>query len=163
MLQKQYSCTSKFWCALLHPGFLLELFVSVSLTLFVLHLLRLFIWHFVLKFANSCESFKLYQPSNLDICYCWIYSVTPLDCSRLRDSRVPKIEKARTRKWEETGERKGGVPSPPSFPFFPVLRSYFRVSFSYAPFLLSERLETESGVILCIVLFNETWIAQTSC
>ena len=41
MLQKQYSCTSKFWCALLPPGFLLELFVSVSLIPFVLHLLRL--------------------------------------------------------------------------------------------------------------------------
>ena len=41
MLQKQYSCTLKFRCALLPPGFLLELFVSVSLILFVLHLLRL--------------------------------------------------------------------------------------------------------------------------
>ena len=41
MLQKQYSCSSNFWCVLLPPGFLLELFVSVSQILFVLHLLGL--------------------------------------------------------------------------------------------------------------------------
>ena len=41
MLQKQYSCTLKFRCALLPLVFLLELFVSVSLILFVLHLLLL--------------------------------------------------------------------------------------------------------------------------
>ena len=41
MLQKKHSCTLKFRCVLLPPGFLLELFVSVSLILFVLHLLRL--------------------------------------------------------------------------------------------------------------------------
>ena len=41
MLQKQYSCALNFRCALLSPGFLLELFVSVSQILFVLHLLRL--------------------------------------------------------------------------------------------------------------------------
>ena len=41
MLQKQYSFTSKFRNVLLPPGFLLELFVSVSQILFVLHLLRL--------------------------------------------------------------------------------------------------------------------------
>ena len=41
MLQKQYSCTWKFRCVLLPPGFLLELFVSVSLILFVLHWLGL--------------------------------------------------------------------------------------------------------------------------
>ena len=86
-------------------------------------------------FANSCESYKLYQPSNLGISYCWIYSVTPLDCSRLRDSRrLPKIEKRKL-------GRGRAAPTPPPFPFFPVLRSYFRVSFTYASFLLSERLE----------------------
>ena len=31
----------------------------------------------------------------------------PIDCSRLRVCRVLKIEKVLTRKWEETGERKG--------------------------------------------------------
>ena len=41
MLQKQYSCTLKFRCVLLPPGFLLELFVSFSLILLVLHLLGL--------------------------------------------------------------------------------------------------------------------------
>ena len=46
---------------------------------------------------------------------------------------------------------KGG---PLSFPFFPILRSYFRVSFTYASFLLSERLEPESGFIQSIILFN---------
>ena len=90
------------------PGFLFELFVSVSLILFVFHLLRLLV-HLSFCLNDPCESFKLYQPSNLGICYCWIYSVTPIDCSRLRDSQVPKIEKARTRKREETGERKGGA------------------------------------------------------
>ena len=33
------------------------------------------------------------------------------------------------------------LPTPPPFPVFPVLRSYFRVPFPYASFLLSERLE----------------------
>ena len=138
------------------------LFVLVLSFLFCIGSVSQFICHFVLMFANSCESHKLYQPSNLGICYCWLYSVTPLDCSRLRDSRVPKIEKARTRKWEETGERKG-CPNASALPFFLVLRSYFRVSFTYASFLLSERLEPESGFIQCIILFNETWIAQKSC
>ena len=41
MLQKQKSCTPKFRCVLLPPAVLLELFVSVSLILFVLDLLRL--------------------------------------------------------------------------------------------------------------------------
>ena len=67
-------------------------------------------------FANSCESYKLYQPSNLSICYCWIYSVTPLDRSRLRDSRVPKIEpeSANTKirgNWGEEGRRQRLRPS----------------------------------------------------
>ena len=63
------------------------------------------------------------------------------------------------RKGERANGRKGrgnAAPTPPPFPFFPVLRSYFRVSFTYASFLLSERLEPESGFIQCIILFNET-------
>jgi len=56
---------------------------------------------------------KLYQPSNLGICYCWNlfrYTSSLFQAARrLRDSRVPKIEKAGARKWEETGERKGGA------------------------------------------------------
>ena len=63
--------------------------------------------------------YKFYQPSNLGICYCWNlfrYTSSLFQAARrLRDSRVPKIEKARTRKWEETGERKGGTNALPLF------------------------------------------------
>ena len=87
-------------------------------------------------FANPYESYKLYEPRNLGICCCcWIYSVTPLYCSRLRDSRVPRIEKVRTQKWEKLG-RGRAAPTPLPLPFFLVLRSYFRVSFTYKSFLL---------------------------
>ena len=119
MLQKQYSCTSKFRCTLLPPGFLLELFVCVSLILFVcICSVSQFIYHFVLMFANPCESYKLYQPRNcLRICYCSIYSVTPIDCSRLRHRCDLKIEKARTREWEGTGERKDDATASTHLPF----------------------------------------------
>ena len=56
------------------------------------------------------------QPRNLEICFCWIYSVTPLDCSRLRDCCVLKIEKARTRNGRKLGRGRAASPNPP-FPF----------------------------------------------
>ena len=73
-----------------------------------------------------------------------IYLVTPLACSRLRESSEI-VESPKLRKREQENGRKLGrgraAPTPPPFSFFPVLRSYFRVSFTYASFLLSERLE----------------------
>ena len=87
---------------------------------------------------------KSYQPSNLGICYCWNlfrYTSSLFQAARrLRDSRVTKIEKARTRKWEEAEERMGGTTTLPLFPS-PALILIFRVPFTYTSFLLSERLE----------------------
>ena len=73
-----------------------------------------------------------------------IYFVTPLACSRLREGSEI-VESPKLRKREHKNGRKLGrgraAPTPPPFPFFPVLRSYFRVSFTYASFLLPDRLE----------------------
>ena len=103
-------------------------------------------------FANSWESYKLCQPRNLGICYFWIYSVTPL---AVQGSEIVVFSKLRKREHENGRKlgRRRAAPTPPPFSFFPVLRSYFRVSFTYASFLLPERLEPESGFIP-VILFN---------
>ena len=101
-------------------------------------------------FANPCESYKLYQPRNLGIC--WIYSVTPL---AVQDSEIVVSSKLRKRE-HENGMKLGrgrAVPPPPRFPLFLVLCSYFHAYFTYASFLLPERLEPESGFIP-VILFN---------
>ena len=89
--------------------------------------------------ANLCRSCINYISSVISaIVIAEIYSVTPLACCRLRggserDSRIPKIEKM--------GGNWGG------FPFLPVKRSYFRVSFTYASLLLRyERLEPKGNI-----------------
>ena len=73
-----------------------------------------------------------------------IYFVTPLACSRLREGseivESPKLRKREHENGRKLGRGRAAL-TPPPFPFFPVLRSYFRVSFTYASFLLSERLE----------------------
>ena len=61
-----------------------------------------------------------------------IYFVTPLACSRLREGseivEVPKIEKAPTRKCDETGERKGGA-NASALPLFPSPALIFSCAF----------------------------------
>ena len=96
-------------------------------------------------FANPCKSCINYISSVISaIVIAEIYSVTPLACCRLRggserDSRIPKIEKM--------GGNWGG------FPFLPVKRSYFRVSFTYASLLLRyERLELRIKTPGCALL-----------
>ena len=101
-------------------------------------------------FANPCELYKLYQPRNLGIC--WIYSVTPL---AVQGSEIVVSSKLRKRE-HENGMKLGrgrAVPPPPRFPLFLVLCSYFHAYFTYASFLLPERLEPESGFIP-VILFN---------
>ena len=94
--------------------------------------------------------YKLYQPSNVGICYCWnlcrytsslFQAARRLrECSEIVES--PKLRKREHENGRKLGRRRAAsLPPPPPFPFFPVLRSYFRVSFTYASFLLSERLE----------------------
>ena len=86
-------------CAFFPPRFLLELFLSVSLFLFVLHLLT----HVVLiNFISPVISaFAIVE----------IYSVYTLAYFRLEKSRVPKIEKRENEKknrggnWGEEGRR----------------------------------------------------------
>ena len=101
-------------------------------------------------FANPCESYKLYQPRNLGIC--WIYYVTPLDCSRLWDRCVLQIEKAQTRKWEETGERKGGITAS-ALPLFPSPALIFSCVFHLRVIPTIEKLEPQSG-FTPVILFN---------
>ena len=83
-------------CALFPPGFLLELLVSVSLFLFVLH----FLTHVdLINFISSVIS--AFAGADYTLAYL-----------SLQDSRVPKIEKRDNEKkkiGEETGERKGGA------------------------------------------------------
>ena len=59
-----------------------------------------------------------------------------------------KVGSAELRKREHENKTGGN--------FSLITRSYFRVSFTYASFLLSEKLEPESGFIQCIILFNKT-------
>ena len=83
------------WCALFPPGFLLELFVSVSLFLFVLHLLT----HVdLINFISPVIS--VFAGADYTLVY-----------FSLQDSRVPKIEKRDNEKknrggnWGEEGRR----------------------------------------------------------
>ena len=105
-----------------------------------------------------CESYKFYQPRNLGIC--WIYYVTPLDCSRLWDRCVLQIEKARTREWEETCQRKGGLcPSPFSQSCAHIFVCLSLTRHSYCLRGWNQSL-VSSRALYCLI---ETWIAQTSC
>ena len=63
-----------------------------------------------------------------------------------------KLRKRKHENGRKLGRGRAASPPPP-FPFFPVLRSYFRVSFTYASFLLSEKLEPKSG-FTPVILFN---------
>jgi len=66
-------------------------------------------------------------------------SITDVACSRLRDSRASRIEKARTRKKrEETGERGRRRLSP--FLFF-LPRPHFCAPYTFTSSPLSESLE----------------------
>ena len=76
--------------------------------------------------------YKLYQASNLGTCYCWNlfrYTSSLFQAARgLRDSRVPKIEEAPTRKCEETRDRKGGA-NAYALPLFPNPALIFSFAF----------------------------------
>ena len=103
------------------------------------------ICHFVLIFANPSRSCINYiRPVISAFVIVEIYFVTPLACSRLREgSQIVESPKLRKRQHENVRKLGTGraAPTPTPFHFFPILRSYFRLPFTYASFLLSERLE----------------------
>ena len=100
------------------------------------------ICHFALMFANPCRScINFISPVISAFAIFEIYFVTPLACSRLQEgSEIVESPKLREREHENGRKLGRGRAAPPPFPFFPALRSYFRVSCP-ASFLLSEGLK----------------------
>ena len=94
-------------------------------------------------FANPCRSCINYiSPVISAFVIVEIYFVSPLAFSRLREgSDIVESPKLRKREHENGRKLGRGRAAPPPLTFFPLLRSYFRVPFTYASFLLSERLE----------------------
>ena len=89
------------------------LFLLVLSFLFCICSVSQFICHFVLMFTNPCESAQKFRNFLLLNLFCYTYRLF-----KAPRSLCSKIEKARTRKWEETGERKGGVTAS-ALSFFP--------------------------------------------
>ena len=75
--------------------------------------------HFVLMFANPCESAQ--KSRNLLFLNLFCYTPRTVQGSEIVES--PKLRKREHEKGRKLG-RGRAAPTPPPFPFFPVLRSF---------------------------------------